>query len=306
MVEVVQEAPALADVSLQRGVRLGGGDEEAELGLIHGRSVLGGEQVHRVLDGDLDRAWGLSDGSRKEAVSAGARAEAGARGNKGGRARGREPVALRGTVGRVARPRTSAKARSGGRARRGEVASVERAPSCSKPKSMATGMSSRPSLSTGSSWIRAMLPPTRDSKATNRRRRARRVIFRSRAWRWRRTQCRDRTRPRGKRPGGSDARHFLRPNAHTRRSKSIGARELRPHSTRVSRRVRPTGHHAEPVRTCPLPLEGGTSARVTTSGSCVCPNRFGANPRQETEDAARPSPHARAERRARERSTRVD
>lgn len=189
----------------------------------------------------------------------------------------------------LARP---AKGQSGGRARRGEVASVERAPSCSKPKSMATGMSSRPSLSTGSSWIRAMLPPTRDSKATNRRRRARRVIFRSRAWRWRQTQCRDRTRPRGKKRIRRSS--FLRPNAHTRRSNSIGAREPRPHSTRVSRAGRcPTDQITEPVRTCPLPLEGGTSARVTTSGSCVCPNRFGANPRQETEDAARPSPRTR-------------
>lgn len=188
----------------------------------------------------------------------------------------------------LARP---AKGQSGGRARRGEVASVERAPSCSKPKSMATGMSSRPSLSTGSSWIRAMLPPTRDSKATNRRRRARRVIFRSRAWRWRRTQCRDRTRPRGKRQGGSDARHF---------SDRMPIRGDQTQSARVSRaRIRhashgcPTDQITEPVRTCPLPLEGGTSARVTTSGSCVCPNRFGANPRQETEDAARPSPRTR-------------
>ena len=146
---------------------------------------------------------------------------------------------------------------AGGRARRGEVASVERAPSCSKPKSMATGMSSRPSLSTGSSWIRAMLPPTRDSKATNRRRRARRVIFRSRVWRWRRTQCRDRTRPRGKKPGGSDARHFSdRMPIRGDQTQSARVRAAPAFDTRLTRRpVSDRPNH----RTCPnlSPPSGG-------------------------------------------------
>ena len=154
----------------------------------------------------------------------------------------------------LARP---AKGQSGGRARRGEVASVERAPSCSKPKSMATGMSSRPSLSTGSSWIRAMLPPTRDSKATNRRRRARRVIFRSRVWRWRRTQCRDRTRPRGKKPGGSDARHFSdRMPIRGDQTQSARVRAAPAFDTRLTRRpVSDRPNH----RTCPnlSPPSGG-------------------------------------------------
>jgi hypothetical protein len=54
VVEVVEEASALRDVVLQRGVSLGGGDEESVAGLVHGLGALDGEEVHRVLDADLD------------------------------------------------------------------------------------------------------------------------------------------------------------------------------------------------------------------------------------------------------------
>lgn len=203
----------------------------------------------------------------------------------------------------LARP---AKGQSGGRARRGEVASVERAPSCSKPKSMATGMSSRPSLSTGSSWIRAMLPPTRDSKATNRRRIARRVIFRSRAWRWRRTQCRDRTRPRGKKPGGSDARHFsdrMPIRGDQTQSARVSRARIR-HASHAPAGVRPTKSQnlSEPVpslwREGPLRASQRAARAFARTGSARTHAR---RPR-----TRRVPPHARAERRARERSTRVD
>ena len=56
VVEVVEEAPALGDVVLQRGVSLGRGDEESVAGLVDRVSALDGEQVHRVLDADLDGA----------------------------------------------------------------------------------------------------------------------------------------------------------------------------------------------------------------------------------------------------------
>ena len=54
VVEIVQQAPALGDFRLQRGVRLARGDEEPELGLVNLGRVLHGEQVHGMLDGDLD------------------------------------------------------------------------------------------------------------------------------------------------------------------------------------------------------------------------------------------------------------
>ena len=150
----------------------------------------------------------------------------------------------------LARP---AKAQSGGRARRGEVASVERAPSCSKPKSMATGMSSRPSLSTGSSDPRHAAPhegqqgDEQEEKSATRHLPIACVALASDAM------------PRPHEAAGEEAGRirrssFLRPNAHTRRSNSIGAREPRPHSTRVSR-VSDRPNH----RTCPnlSPPSGG-------------------------------------------------
>ena len=201
----------------------------------------------------------------------------------------------------LARP---AKGQSGGRARRGEVASVERAPSCSKPKSMATGMSSRPSFSTGSSWIRAMLPPTRDSKATNRRRRARRVIFRSRVWRWRRTQCRDRTRPRGKKPGGSDARHFSdRMPIRGDQTQSARVRAAPAFDTRLTG-VRPTKSQnlSEPVPS--LWREGPLRASQRAARAFARTDSARTHARRPR--TRRVPPHARAERRARERATLVD
>ena len=67
VIEVVEEAPALGDVVLQRGVSLGRGDEETVAGLVDRVSALDGEQVHRVLDADLDGACASVGGLRANA-----------------------------------------------------------------------------------------------------------------------------------------------------------------------------------------------------------------------------------------------
>ena len=67
VIEVVEEAPALGDVVLQRGVSLGRGDEETVAGLVDRVSALLGEQVHRVLDADLDGACASVGGLRANA-----------------------------------------------------------------------------------------------------------------------------------------------------------------------------------------------------------------------------------------------